>query len=61
MWIINTLLDGGSIEEAIVTAMVMNAKRPSTFPPQGLVLTMLDRLSQTKPAVQGAIDVYVLD
>ncbi|NEP63867.1 MAG: hypothetical protein F6K31_44420 [Symploca sp. SIO2G7] len=60
MWIISTILEGGSIEEAMVKAMVMNAKRPNYFPPQGFILTMLERLSQVTPAVQGAIDVPVI-
>ena len=62
MWIISTILEGGSIEEAIVKAMAMNAKRPSYLPPQGLVLTMLERLSQAKSGgAIGAIDVCVIE
>lgn len=61
MWIISTILDGGDIEEAIVKAMTMQAKRPNYFPPQGFVLTMLERISQTTPEVQGAIDVRIIE
>jgi hypothetical protein len=61
MWIISTILEGGSIEEAIVKAMVMNAKRPSYLPPQGFVLTMLERLSHANPELDGAIDVCVIE
>lgn len=61
MWIINTILDGGSIEEAIVKAMVMKAKRPSYFPPEGFVLGMLERLSQAQSELEGAIDVCVIE
>ncbi|MEM1239110.1 MAG: hypothetical protein AAGI45_04635 [Cyanobacteria bacterium P01_H01_bin.26] len=60
MWIINTILEGGDIEEAIMIAARMNAKRPSYFPPQGFVLTMLARISKT-PEVAGAIDVPVIE
>ncbi len=61
MWIISTILEGGSIEEAMVKAMVMNAKRPSYLPPQGFVLTMLERISQTKSGIEGAIDVCIIE
>lgn len=61
MWIISTILEGGSLEEAIVKAMTMNAKRPSDFPPQGFVLAMLEGLSQTSPSLNGAIDVSVVN
>lgn len=57
MWILSTILEGGSLEEAIIKAIAMNAKRPSHFPPQGLVLTMLDRISQATPDVEPGIRV----
>lgn len=57
MWIISTILEGGSIEDAIIKAIAMNAKRPSHFPPQGLVLTMLDRISQATPEVETGMHV----
>ncbi len=61
MWIIDTILQGGSIEEAVAKAIAMKAKRPSYFPPQGFVLTMLERLSQATPDLEGAIDVCVIE
>ncbi|ESA32219.1 hypothetical protein N836_26890 [Leptolyngbya sp. Heron Island J] len=61
MWIIDTILQGGSIEEAITKAMTMKAKRPNYLPPQGFVLTMLERLSQAQPGLEGAIDVCVVE
>ena len=60
MWVISTILDGGDIEEAIMKAMAMNAKRPSYYPPQGFVLTMLERIGKTAE-VQGAIEVPVIE
>ena len=61
MWIINTILEGGDIEEAIVKAIVMNTQRPSYLPPQGFVLTMLERISQSTPEVNSVIDVRVIE
>ena len=61
MWILSTILDGGSIEDAIVKALVMKDKRPSHFPPQGFVLTMLERISQAKSELEGVIDVCVVE
>ncbi|MEA5466220.1 hypothetical protein [Leptothoe sp. PORK10 BA2] len=60
MWIISTILDGGNIEEAIMKAIQMNAQRPSYYPPQGFVLTMLERISKAVE-VQGAIEVPVIE
>ena len=61
MWILSTLLEGGSIEDAIVKTVVMNAKRTSYFPPQGFVLTMLESLSQVNSGLSNAIDVCVIE
>lgn len=60
MWIISTILEGGDLEEAIMKAITMNAKRPSYYPPQGFVLTMLDRISKAAE-LQGAIEVPVVE
>jgi hypothetical protein len=61
MWIISTILEGGDIEEAIIKAIAMNAKRPSHLPPQGFLLSMLARISQAQPEVQGAaVDITVV-
>ena len=61
MWIITTILEGGDIEEAIMKAMAMNAKRPSHLPPQGFLLAMLARISKTNPEVQDAVDVPIVE
>lgn len=61
MWIISTILEGGSIEDAIIKSIAMNAKRPSYFPPQGFVLTMLERLSQATPPLESAIEVFAIE
>ncbi|MEL6128972.1 MAG: hypothetical protein AAFR24_06555 [Cyanobacteria bacterium J06627_3] len=60
MWIISTILEGGDLEEAIMKAMTMNANRPSYYPPQGFVLTMLDRISKAAE-IQGAIEVPAIE
>ena len=61
MWILSTILEGGSVEDAIVKALLMKNQRPSYFPPQGFVLTMLDRISQATSELEGAIDVCVVE
>ncbi len=62
MWIISTILEGGNLEDAIIKALTMKAKRPSHLPPQGFLLTMLARIGEaTKSEVQGAINVPVLE
>ncbi|MGD1949422.1 MAG: hypothetical protein ACFB14_07225 [Leptolyngbyaceae cyanobacterium] len=61
MWILSTMLEGGSIEDAIVQSLLMKDKRPSYFPPQGFVLTMLERISQATSELEGAIDVCVVE
>lgn len=61
MWIITTILDGGDIEEAIMKAMAMNAKRPSHLPPQGFLLAMLSRISKARPEVQESLEVPVVE
>ncbi len=61
MWIINTILEGGDLEEAIVKAIAMNAKRPSHLPPQGFLLSMLARISNAKPEMHGTIDLPVVE
>lgn len=61
MWIINTILEGGDLEEAIMKAIAMNAKRPSHLPPQGFLLSMLARISQAKSEVHRAVDVPVVE
>ena len=61
MWILSTILEGGSIEDAIVQAILMKDNRPSYFPPQGFVLTMLEGISQGTPELEGAIDVCVVE
>lgn len=61
MWIVTTILEGGDIEEAIKKALAMNAKRPSHLPPQGFLLAMLARISQTQSEVQEATDVTFVE
>ncbi|ESA32165.1 hypothetical protein N836_26605 [Leptolyngbya sp. Heron Island J] len=61
MWIISTILEGGDLEEAIMKAIAMNAKRPSHLPPQGFLLSMLARIGQAQPEVHGVVDVPVVD
>lgn len=61
MWILSTMLEGGSIEDAIVKSLLMKDKRPSYFPPHGFVLTMLERISQVTSELEGAIDVRVVE
>ena len=61
MWIISTILEGGDLEEAIMKAIAMNARRPSHLPPQGFLLSMLTRIGQTQPEVSGTVDVPVVE
>ena len=60
MWIISTILEGGDLQDAIIKAVAMNAKRPSHLPPQGFLLSMLIRIDKAKPEVQEAVDVPVV-
>ncbi|NEQ51288.1 MAG: hypothetical protein F6K11_14305 [Leptolyngbya sp. SIO3F4] len=61
MWIISTILEGGDLETAIRKAVTMKAKRPSHLPAQGFLLTMLSRINNQVPEVQGSIDVRVIE
>lgn len=61
MWIINTILENGDIEEAIAKAAAMNAQRPSYLPPQGFLLSALARISSQAMEVPGVIDVTVIE
>lgn len=61
MWIINTILEGGDLEEAMIKAIAMNAKRPSHLPPQGFLLSMLARISKARPEVHSTLDVPAVE
>ena len=61
MWIISTILEGGDLEDAIIKAMAMNAKRPSHLPPQGFLLSMLACIGKPQSEVQEAVDVAVVE
>lgn len=61
MFIINTLLEGGDIEDAMTKAMVMNSNRPSHLPPQGFLVAMLTGVDNIKPEMQGVIDVCAIE
>ncbi|MEM6253764.1 MAG: hypothetical protein AAF821_12660 [Cyanobacteria bacterium P01_D01_bin.156] len=62
MWIISTILEKGDIEEAIAKALAMKAQRPSYLPPQGFLLSILNRIGNHSPSeVTGVVDVPVID
>lgn len=61
MWVINTILDGGDLEEAIINALAINAERSSHLPPPGFLLAMLARTSKAMPEVPSSADVTIVE
>lgn len=61
MWIISTILESGDLEEAIAKALAMKARRPSYLPPEGFLISILNRIGNSTSEVSGVVDVPVIE